>query len=131
MVLTKTSEARLRMQLIMDLGLSGRKGIVYAASKGLSYSSSPKSTPQEGLDSDGVGYGSEPTVSLQAQEYRLRHKRASFLAGQHSFSRNVVSGDHLFSLNSVSKPRMLSVRADYVLATSNTRLLEDLEDAAT
>src|SRR5271165_3545101 len=35
-----------------------------------------------------------------------------------SFSRNVVLSDPLFSLNSVSKPRMLSVRADYVLSSS-------------
>jgi hypothetical protein len=48
----------------------------------LSESISPKSTPQEGLDSDGVGYGFEPTVGLQAQEYRLRHKRASFLVSR-------------------------------------------------
>ena len=34
-----------------------------------------------------------------------------------SFSRNVVLSDPLFSLNSVSKPRMLSVRADYVLSS--------------
>ena len=34
-----------------------------------------------------------------------------------SFSRNVVLSDPLFSLNSVSKPRILSVRADYVLGS--------------
>src|SRR5271166_738299 len=38
-----------------------------------------------------------------------------------SFSRNVVLRDHLFSLNSVSKPRMLSVRADYVLSSLQLR----------
>src|SRR5260370_26914592 len=34
-----------------------------------------------------------------------------------SFSRNVVLRDHLFSVNLVSKPRMLSVRGDYVLSS--------------
>jgi hypothetical protein len=34
-----------------------------------------------------------------------------------SFSRNVVLSAPLFSLNSVPKPRMLSVRADYVLSS--------------
>src|SRR5271165_2652759 len=34
-----------------------------------------------------------------------------------SFSSNVVLSDPLFSLNSVSKPRMLSVRVDYVLSS--------------
>jgi len=36
---------------------------------------SPKSTPQERLDSDAVGCSSEPTVSLLAQVCRLRLKR--------------------------------------------------------
>src|SRR5208283_2836474 len=34
-----------------------------------------------------------------------------------SFSRNVVLGELLFSINLVSKPRMLSVRAVYVLSS--------------
>src|SRR6516165_9865837 len=34
-----------------------------------------------------------------------------------SFSPNVVLRDPLFSLNSVSKPRMLSVRGNYVLSS--------------
>src|SRR5271166_4559332 len=38
-----------------------------------------------------------------------------------SFSRNVVLRDHLFLLNSVSKPRMLSVRAVYVLSPLQLR----------
>ena len=39
-----------------------------------------------------------------------------------SFSRNVVLRGLLFSLNSVSKPRMLSVRADYVLSSLHVAL---------
>ena len=38
-----------------------------------------------------------------------------------SFSRNVVLRRLLFSRNSVSKPRMLSVRADYVLSSLHIR----------
>jgi len=46
-----------------------------------------------------------------------------------SFSRNVVLSDPLFSLNSVSKPRMLSVRADYVLSSLQvTILIEERPD---
>jgi hypothetical protein len=44
-----------------------------------------------------------------------------------SFSSNVVLRGLLFSINSVLKPRMLSVRADYVL--SSLQLVERVEDA--
>ena len=44
-----------------------------------------------------------------------------------SFSRNVVLRELLFSLNSVSKPRMLSVRADYVLSSLQLAVLIDAE----
>src|SRR5208337_3926095 len=40
-----------------------------------------------------------------------------------SFSSNVVLSDPLFSLNSVWKPRMLSVRADYVLSSLQLSML--------
>ena len=41
-----------------------------------------------------------------------------------SFSRNVVLRVLLFSLNSVLKPRMLSVRADYVLSSLQVGTLQ-------
>jgi hypothetical protein len=63
----------------------------------------PRSTPQEIVDSDAVGYGSEPTVGLQAQEFRLRHKRASFLV-----SRRLGKAPSIYILDRV--PALLRIR---------------------
>ena len=43
-----------------------------------------------------------------------------------SFSRDVVLRVLLFSLNSVLKPRMLSVRADYVLSSYEADIVKPL-----
>jgi hypothetical protein len=43
-----------------------------------------------------------------------------------SFSRNVVLRGFLFSLNVVPKPRMLSVRSDYVLSSLHLGIMESI-----
>ena len=43
-----------------------------------------------------------------------------------SFSRNVVLSDPLFSIKVVSKPRMLSVRAVYVLSSYEADVVKPL-----